>query len=222
VTFVAILDREAVSAKFKNQSYAAQMALRKTFERKLSTLLHRRTERLVGLIKPKRGPRKDFTKRHREEGIAELQKLAEQILRKEVVPGRLKAITAGARRTMLGGRGLEERFKRMCAWAEQHLHGPIIYSFWRGKRCLYVGKGGSWRRLRAYRRDILLQQATSLRVRMVAGKSHVAMAECMSIHMHDPKHNINQSSKPKYSKRCPICKTNREIRDELRALFRMK
>ena len=198
------------------------MALRKTFERTLTTLLHRRTDRLVGLIKPKRGPRKDFTKRHREDGIAELQNLAEQILRKDVVPGRLKAITAGTRRTMLGGRGIEERFKRMCVWAEQNLHGPIIYSFWRGKRCLYVGKGGSWRRLRAYRRDILLQQATSLRVRMVSGKSHVAMAECMSIHMHDPKHNINQSSKPKYSKRCPICKTNREIRDELRALFRMK
>ena len=91
------------------------------------------------LIKPKRGPRKDFTKRHREDGIAELQNLAEQILRKDVVPGRLKAITAGTRRTMLGGRGIEERFKRMCVWAEQNLHGPIIYSFWRGKRCLYVG-----------------------------------------------------------------------------------
>lgn len=198
------------------------MAFRKTFERKLLTLLHRRTDALVHLIKPKRGPRKHFTKRHREEGIAELQKLAEQILRRDVVPSRLRAITARTRRTRLGGRGLDERFKRMCAWAEQHLHGPIIYSFWRRKGCLYVGKGSSWRRLRSYRRDILLQQATSLRVRMVTGKSHVAMAECMSIHMHDPKHNINRSSKPRYSKLCPICKANRAIRDELRALFRMK
>jgi len=198
------------------------MAFRKTFERKLSTLLHRRIDPLVRLIKPKRGPQKVFTKRHREDGIAELQELAEQILRKAVVPGRLKEITSGSRRTMLRGRGIDDRFKQMCAWAEQSLRGPIIYSFWRGKRCLYVGKGGSWRRLRSYRRHILLQEATSLRVRMVAGKSHVAMAECMSIHLHNPKHNINQSSKPKYSKRCPICKTNREIRDELRSLFRMK
>ncbi len=198
------------------------MALRKTFERKLAVLVHRRTDRLSGLIQQKRGPRKSFTKRHREEGIAELQDLAEQILCKDLVHGRLKSITAGVRFTMLGGRGIEERFQRMCAWAEENLHGPIIYSFWRGKRCLYVGKGGSWRRLRAYRRDVLLQRATRLHARMVPGKSHVSMAECMSIHVHNPKHNINKSSKPKYSKRCPICKANREIRDELRALFRIK
>ena len=52
------------------------MALRKQFERRLSILLHRRTDRLLGLIKLKRGRKKDFTKRHREDGILELQELA--------------------------------------------------------------------------------------------------------------------------------------------------
>ncbi|MFM7734775.1 MAG: hypothetical protein ACKOCT_20695 [Alphaproteobacteria bacterium] len=198
------------------------MSLRKTFERRLSGMLHRRTDRLLGLIKRKPGPRKDFTRHHREDGIAELQSLAGQILRKDVVPGHLRAITTGTRLTRLGGRGLENRFQRMCDWAESNLRGPIIYSFWRGNRCLYVGKGESWRRLRSYRRDILLATATSLRVRMIAGKSHLAMAECMSIHLYEPRYNINQSSKPKYSKKCPICQTNLAIREELRSLFRMR
>ncbi len=30
---------------------------------------------------------------------------------------------------MLGGRGIEERVKRVYVWAEQNLHGPIVYSF---------------------------------------------------------------------------------------------
>ena len=198
------------------------MALRKQFERRLSILLHRRTDRLLGLIKLKRGRKKDFTKRHREDGILELQELAAKILRKESVGRLLAEITSGRRRTMLAGHGLEEKFRRMCVWAEGSLHGPIIYSFWQGKRCVYVGKGSSWRRLRSYRRDVLLQQATSLRVRMISGKSNLAKAECMSIHMYQPTQNVNRSSKPKYSKKCPLCQTNRQIRDELRSLFKMR
>lgn len=198
------------------------MALVKDFERRLNELWHRRTANVRSLVKTHRGRPKGFTRKHRERGIREVQDIAERILGRQGARDELDAVTAYQRRRQIRGRGLDARFSCIMEWAQDQLCGPIIYSFWRGKRCLYVGKGNSWRRLGAYRRSIYLVQATTVRVRGITSPSHLAKAECLSVHLFNPRDNSVKASKPKYAKVCPVCHARLAIRDELRTLFRLR
>ncbi len=53
-----------------------------------------------------------------------------------------------------------------------------MYSFWDRKKCLYVGKGKNWKRLRAYKRSVFLKYADRLKVLQVKSKSRLPSAEC--------------------------------------------
>lgn len=198
------------------------MALVKDFERELNDLWHRRTANVLSLVKTHRGRPKGFTKKHRERGIREVQDIAERILGRQGAREELRQVTAYQRRRQIRGRGLDARFSCIIQWAQDNLRGAIIYSFWNRNRCLYVGKGKSWRRLCAYRRSVYLKEATSVRVRGITSPSHLAKAECLSVHLFGPRDNSVRASKPKYAKGCPICHARLAIRDELRTLFRLR
>ena len=96
------------------------------------------------------------------------------------------------------------------------------YSFWRGKKCLYLGKGKSWKRLRSYRKTIYVHQGTLLKVRGITSKSHLGKAECLAHHLDKPGHNIIRPARTKWGKGCPVCKATREIRNDLKSLFHLK
>ena len=64
-----------------------------------------------------------------------------------------------------------------------------MYSFWKGRQCLYVGKGKSWTRLKGYEKSVYLRDATTVRVRGVTSPSHLAKAECLMRHLLDPRDN---------------------------------
>lgn len=198
------------------------MALSNAFDRKLDELWHRRTAPLRAHVRRAPGAKKQLTKARREASIAELCDLAERIICRRDAKAELARMVRSSRRTMLGGRGMEARFKRMKAWARNGPRGPIVYSFWRGDRCLYVGKGKSWRRLGAYDKSIYMREATSLRLKTVRSPSVLPKVECLCTHLFAPRDNRVKAAAKSYSKKCPVCKATTQIRDEIRDLFRMR
>jgi len=198
------------------------VGLVKDFERQLDALWHRRTADLRYLLHRRPGARKVHSKRHRDRGLKRVQSVAEEFFRRTRARGELRRITRGTRQRRIGGRGLTDRFRRIVEWAQKHLRGPILYSFWRRRKCLYVGKEKSWRRLRAYRKSAYLREATKLKVRAITRKRDLPKAECLEIHLWQPRDNVVKAAKKRYARACPICADLRVLRSELRSLFRLR
>jgi hypothetical protein len=198
------------------------MSHAKAFDRKLDELWHRRTATIRAHVRRRPGVQKALTKKNREDAIEGLCQLAEQVICRRDAKKELDSIVRRSRRTVVRGRGIASRFLNIKTWARKHLKGPIIYSFWRGNRCLYVGKGKSWRRLGAYQKSVYLRDASTLRVKMVRSVSYLPKAECLCTHLFDPRDNRVKAAAKTYSKKCPICRATKQIRDEIRDLFRMR
>src|SRR5262245_43556558 len=118
------------------------MALNKQFSRKLDQLWHRRTEELRALVVPRgAGKPASFNKKVRERMVDDLLDIASRILVRRHARKAFDSVVSGRHLRFLTGRGHRERGQKMVAWAGEKLKGPIVYSFWNRKRCLYVGKG---------------------------------------------------------------------------------
>ena len=110
----------------------------------------------------------------------------------------------------------------MFNWAERSLRGPIVYSFWRGRKCLYVGKGKSYRRLHSYKKSIYLSSGSSLEVWQIRTKRALPRAECLAVHLFAPRDNEKKAARVKWGSKCPICRKHDLIRDEISSLLRLK
>lgn len=199
------------------------MALNKQFARRLDHLWHRRTDELRALVIPRGvGKPPSFTKQVRERMINELLDVASTILVRRQAKPEFDEIVKRRRLRFLRGHGLLERGRGMIQWAGDTLSGPIVYSFWRGKRCLYVGKGETWKRLRAYEKSAYVQPGNSIEVFEITGPRQLGKAECLAKHLYDPRDNRVRPAKVKWGKKCPVCRKHDLVREELRGLFRMR
>jgi hypothetical protein len=198
------------------------MSASKQFSRKLDDLWRRRTAGLRSQIIPKGvGKPPSFSKPVRQKFVNELLTDASDILIGREARPELNKITKTRRLKHIKGRGLAKRAQNMLAWAES-LDGPIVYVFWKNDRCLYVGKGGSWRRLKNYEKSAYLLQATCIEVFCVTTKSQVPKAECLATHLFDPRDKKMKPAKVKWGKACPICRKHDHIRGQVQNLFRLK
>jgi hypothetical protein len=109
-----------------------------------------------------------------------------------------------------------------CGASSTFLTGGIAYSFWAGDRCLYVGKGKNWKRLRAYKKSIYLKYADRLKALVVKTKGGLPSAESLEIHLHEPRYNVVKAAKVKWGQKCPISERHDELKDELDSLLRLK
>lgn len=195
------------------------MALKTKFLKKLHDLWQRRVtfiQSVVGLSV--QGRPRVLNKKVRERRIIQLLDTATGMLRRRATK-ELRKIIRGSRQRHIKGRGIRNRFNLVYEWARQNIKGPIIYSFWRGKRCLYLGKGRSRSRLKNYSHSIYLKDADLLEVNMVRGGSLLPKAECLAVHLFEPRDNRVKPAKEKWGKACLICKAHDEIRGELRRIF---
>jgi hypothetical protein len=197
------------------------MALLKQFDKKLTDLWHHRIANIESLVRKRVGRPKSFSVKRRDKGITELEDLADKILTKQGAKEELAGITTYTKRHYIRGHGVMKRGENMVSWASA-LPGIIVYSFWRKRRCLYVGKGGKWTRLRSYNKSFYLKEATVVKVRGITSKSYTGQAECLSKHLYKPRDNVNEPAKGKWSKACPVCKAKKQIRTSLRSLFRLR
>jgi hypothetical protein len=199
------------------------MALHKQFARKLDQLWHRRTTDLRALVVRRRaGKPPSFTKKVRERLVYDLLGIASTILIRSHAKSEFSDVIRKRRLRFLRGRGLVARGHELVAWARNTQRGPIVYAFWRGRKCLYVGKGETWRRLRSYEKSAYLLQASCIEVFQITSRSHLGKAECLATHLFKPRDHKVRPARVKWGKACPVCRKHDRVREELRGLFRMR
>jgi hypothetical protein len=200
------------------------VALTTQFLRALDKALERRTDQLRRLIVPSdQGAPMKYTKRIRDKMKKKLLLAASAVLIHEHANKEFAKAVEDKHLRFIKGFGIRDRFDRIYRWARRVSNGPIIYAFWRGKKCLYVGKGKSYRRLKHYEKSIYLIHADCVEVWEVGGKAQLPRAECLAIHLFSPRDNKQKkAAKVKWGKNCPICKRHDEAASEIAALLKLK
>lgn len=199
------------------------MALTKQFSTKLQSLWNRRTANLRGvIIPPGSGKTPKFNKTIRDQIVTDLLEVASEILIKRDARQEFKEVIKKRYLKKLSGRGVGQKAERLLEWAKENLSGPIVYAFWRGSRCLYVGKGSSRTRLSNYQKSIYLSQADSVEIFCVKTAGNLGKAECLATHLFLPRDNKIKVAKKKWGRECPVCSRHDYIRDQLNHLCRIR
>jgi len=199
------------------------LALKTAFLQVLDEALDRRTDQIRRLVvSPNQGAPKKYTKTVRDRLKKKILHAASAVLVNEHAEKELAKTVVRRRLRFIKGFGTADRFDRLYSWARKKLDGPIVYAFWRGKKCLYVGKGKSHRRLKHYEKSIYLWHANALEVWQIKTKSRLPRAECLAIHLFKPRDNKQKkAAKVKWGKACPICKRHDEIASSASSLLRL-
>lgn len=105
-------------------------------------------------------------------------------------------------------KGWGRRAKKLAfrQWYDREIQSRnCVYVFWSGKDCEYVGRTfrGKERPTSSFDK-FWFNGVTRIDIYSVHSPSVVARAECLAIDVFDPRRNLNSSSRPKFSKRCPI------------------
>jgi hypothetical protein len=199
------------------------MSLAKQFSKKLDILWKRRTAKIRDIVIPKKaGKPLGFAKKARDKNIGELLEIASDILVKRDGHSEFEKVKRHRHLTKIKGHGVNSRAKNMLAWAKSKLNGPIVYSFWNGKKCIYVGKGKSWKRLKNYDKSIYLKEARIIEVFCINTQGNLGKAECLATHLFEPRDNKVKAAKTKWGKECPICRKHDQMREELTSLFKIR
>lgn len=200
------------------------MAHTKRFEEKLDDLWRRRTANIRSLVRKRRGPPQQFSKESREEGIGELQDIATDILLSRGAWEEFGKLVVSTRRNRIS-RGESKDTNRLLSWASRVASGPTVYSFWKKKRCLYVGKAEKLKsRLSQYMgaKSAYITTGMTIKVHVIKRIGQLGKAECLAIHLFKPSDNRKKAAHRKWGRACPICSTHDLIKGELQSLFKMK
>ncbi len=203
------------------------MALTKQFERGLEKLFHRRTAWLRRAIGKKRpGPAPSFTKAEVRPRLERLTQIARKILVRRRGRREFQRSVESKRRWHpkkgkgFGFKAKKAKFKR---WYDREIGSRnCVYVFWSSGVCEYVG-----RTVRGKGRPVgwfdkfWFPSVTRIDVYAVRSPSLVPKVECLAIDQFNPRRNVNSASKPKYAKKCPVCSPTKEIRQELKVVFRL-
>jgi hypothetical protein len=122
------------------------------------------------------------------------------------------------------GFGRAAKRRTFKAWYDQHITTKnCVYVFWKGKRCLYVGRtlNGKGRPSSHFEKH-WFSQATRIDVYAFDRKRSVPRFECMLTHRHAPSYSRMKPASKKFYTRCPVCEMRQHIRNEVKSLFRLK
>ena len=204
------------------------MAFVSQFERKLDNLFYRRTgwlRKAIGSRHPGR-PHK-ITGKKFEPKLEELGEIAATIISRRRARKEFRKVVSVKRQWHVKrgkGWGRYAKKESFSRWYERHVGGEnCVYVFWSGKTCEYVG-----RTIRGKGRPVgwftvfWFHRVTRIDIYTIERRSEVGRAECLAIHLFDPKQNQNRPSMHKYTKKCPICKTTKKIDAELKSIFRLR
>jgi ribosomal protein L33 len=198
------------------------LSFAKQFVTSLNQLIDRRTDRIRRLVIPSKGPTKKFDKARRDQMRNSILESASRVLVRKRAWEEFQELVGPRSLRLIRGRGDSGRFNHIYGWASKRFESPIIYSFWRGKKCLYVGKGSSYRRLAGYKNNTLLSKSDCIEVWPVRSKRRLPAAECLAVHYFRPSENENKPARVKWGRKCPICRRHDELREELDSLHRLK
>jgi hypothetical protein len=204
----------------------AKMAARR-FDEELTRLFKARTHQLRAKVWPSRGATGKITNKKVRSSIGKLQKLAEGALlrskqgkfilgnydsKKQWHPKRGKGFGRGAKKRHFKG------------WYERHITTRnCVYVYWGQSGCLYVGRtlNGKGRPSSHFEKH-WFGKATRLDIYAFHRKRDVPRFECMFTHLHRPSYSKMRPASKRYYSRCPVCDVRREIKNEIKSLFRLR
>jgi len=197
------------------------------FDDELFGLFQARTHALRASIWPSPGPGVHITKQKVRRAIKRLTSLSEAaLLRSKHVRRLLKNFDYRKQWhvTKSKGHGRDAKRRNFKQWYERKITTRnCVYALWNGKRCLYVGRTLNGKGRPTHHFDRHWFGAVS-RVDVFAfdRKRGVPRFECLFTHRHEPSYSTIRPASKKYYLRCPICENSKEIRREVKALFRLR
>lgn len=199
------------------------------FERVLNKLFAERTHWLRALVrKPSPGRPPTFDRRKVRRRITQLQGHAERAIVKKFFRREFGQLNDSGRRHSWRPRGRRLRgipakkaaFRRF--WERKVDTRTYIYAFWKDGTCRYIGRTGASRfRPTAHFKKRWFRSVTRVDVYHFPPASALPKIECLAAHSFQPTENKARPAKRKWSKKCPICKVRREIRREVKRIFRL-
>ena len=200
------------------------MAFKKEFERKLDNLWRCRTANLRSLVFRQKAKANAFSKDFREKHIYDLQEIATQIFLRRRAQREFRQVISSTKRNRIS-RIESDGLDQILSWAGQQGEQPTIYSFWRGIKCLYVGKADNFKvRLGHYvrARSRYLSSGVTIKIHSIKNRSQLAKSECLAIHLYAPINNKVKAAHQMWGKSCPACEIHDHIKEDLQSLFRIK
>lgn len=200
------------------------MAFKKDFERKLDNLWRCRTANLRSLVFRQKAKITPFSKTFRESHIYDLQEIATQIFLRRRAQKEFRQVVSSTSRNRISR--IESKGPDLIlSWANKQGQKPTIYSFWRGSKCLYVGKADNFKaRLSHYVRaqSRYLTSGVTVKIYTIKNRSQLAKSECLAIHLFTPENNKVKAAHKLWGKFCPVCEVHDRIKEDLQSLFRIK
>ncbi len=198
------------------------------FDRKLRTLFQDRTHWLRAQVrKPGPGKPPTFNKKKVERAIKKLQTLATECqLRVYAIDG-LGQLYDSKKQwhvTTNKGWGVEEKRKAFIAWFQSHVpYKNCVYVFWAKRKCRYVGRTlkGKNRPQSQFLKH-WFPGVTRVDIYACDHARSVPTLECLATHRFHPTYSKIKPATRKWYTKCPICETHKQIRHEVKAIFRLK
>jgi hypothetical protein len=200
------------------------MALATQFDRDLKKLFNMRTAWLrIALGKESPGKPTAFARSQVMPQLGQLVLTARKILLKKRGRREFQNAVVAKRQWHVRNKGWGRPAKKKSFgnWYERNVPSHnCVYVFWSGRRCEYVGRtiNGKGRPSSSFEK-FWFSSVTRIDIYSVSGQSLVPKAECLAIDLLNPRRNVYSSSRPKFSKKCPICSAEKNIQRELISVF---
>jgi len=165
-----------------------------------------------------------FSKKKVKPLVTKTVELARAILVNDQARDDFGTVVASKRQWHVRGFGRSAKKRGFKEWYAKRIQSHnCVYVFWSGRRCEYVGRTIRGRGRPSSQFDkFWFTGVTRLDIYSVVGPGSVPKAECLAIHLFDPRRNVNSASKPKYARRCPICHSEKRIKKELARIFPLR
>jgi hypothetical protein len=197
------------------------------FRRELDKLYRTRSDFIRHYLSNKRGVRATLRGPRVERTIRRLQELETEAMAKPYARAWFSRCTKQKRRWSVSqrkGHTRRQKGRTFRRWYDERIGSrSCIYMLWNGKRCLYVGKTERGRgRPTSHFEKNWFAAVTRIDVYEVPRPRDLPTLECLAIHLHDPVKNRAKAASRKWTPKCPVCGERKEIRDEVRDVFRFR
>jgi hypothetical protein len=198
------------------------------FDRKLVGLFKDRTHWLrMQVRKPRPGNAPSFNKKKVEREITKLQNLATKcLLHSHAVKGLgdLYDVKKQWHVTASKGYGIDSKRKAFIQWFENHIpYDNCVYAFWRNRKCRYIGRTmGGKNRPQSQFQKYWFPGVTRIDIYASRGSRDIPRLECLASHRFEPTYSKIKPASRKWNSKCPICETRKAVRDEVKAIFKLR
>ena len=125
------------------------------------------------------------------------------------------------------GWGRAEKKKSFNSWFKKYIdYRNYVYAFWavkEGEECIYVGRSIAGKtRPQTHFEKYWFNSVTKINIYSTSQRRQIPKLECLAIHRFKPSENNNMPSFSNHDKPCPICKTQKLIKNALKSIFKLR